>query len=549
MTRAGARAALLGALLASAAPLGADTYPRQPGIDVLDYSFALTLSDDSDRIEGEAAVRLRFARDGISTLELDLVAESPGTGRGMRVSEVRDDAGPLRFVHEGERLKVDLGRAGRAGDGRRIAVRYGGVPATGLLIAPNKHGDRTFFSDNWPVKARHWLPVIDHPYEKATSEMTVTAPAHYQVVSNGLMVEETDLGGGLRRTRWRQSVPIPAWLYAVGVARFAVEHRPAWRGRPIESWVYPQDRDTGFRAFAEPTRDALDFFEDRVGPYSYERLAHVQANGVRGGMEVATSIFYGDDSVADPASPRWWRVRVHEIAHQWWGNAVTESDWDDVWLSEGFATYFTHLFVEHELGRDAFVAGLAADRDAIREFDAKNPDYRIVHDELADMSKVLSGVGTYRKGGWVLHMLRGMVGDEAFWNGIRAYYRDHRDGHATTDDFRRAMEAASGRDLRAFFPQWLTRGGMMKVRASWHHDAAAGQLRLDVEQVQPQAPYAMPLRVAIELPGEAGRRDVTLELAQRRQQFDVPVPGRPTSIALDPDFLLLMDAELAERTP
>jgi aminopeptidase N len=547
--RAALRARLLVVALAWAAPLAADTYPRQPGIDVVHYSFALTLSDETDRIEGEATIDLRFAGGGATALELDLVAESPETGRGMKVSAVRDDAAPLRFVHDGERLKIDLGRPGRTGERRRVVVHYAGVPATGLLIAPNKHGDRTFFSDNWPVKARHWLPVVDHPYEKATSEMAVTAPAHYQVVSNGLLAEETDVGDGRRRTRWRQSVPIAAWLYAVGVARFAVEHRPAWRGRPIETWVYPQDRDAGFRAFAEPTRDVLDFFEDRVGPFSYERLAHVQANGVRGGMEVATSIFYGDDSVADPASPRWWRVRVHEIAHQWWGNAVTESDWDDVWLSEGFATYFTHLFVEHELGRDAFVAGLRADRDAIREFDAKNPDYRIVHDQLADMSKVLSGVGTYRKGGWVLHMLRGMVGDEAFWNGIRAYYRDHRDGHATTDDFRRAMEAASGRDLRAFFAQWLTRGGMMKVRASWHHDAAAGQLRLDVEQVHPQAPYAMPLRVAIELPGEAGRRDVTLELAQRRQQFDVPVPGRPTSIALDPDFLLLMDAELAERTP
>ena len=154
---------------------------------------------------------------------------------------------------------------------------------------------------------------------------------------------------------------------------------------------------------------------------------------------------------------------VHEIAHQWFGNAVTEGDWDDVWLSEGFATYFTHLFVEHAEGRDAFVAGLRADRDQIRAFDLKNPGYRIVHDNLADMKQVTTGAGTYQKGAWTLHMLRGVVGDEAFWSGIREYYRLYRDKNASTADFRRVMEEASGSDLGWFFDQWLTRGGMLKV--------------------------------------------------------------------------------------
>ena len=218
--------------------------------------------------------------------------------------------------------------------------------------------------------------MIDHPYDKATSEFAVTAPAQYQVVSNGRLVEETDLRDGRRTTRWRQSVPIAPWLYCLGVARFAVEHRPEWRGLPIDTWVYPQDRELGFSVFAEPTTAALDFFSDRIGPYSYERLGQVVANGVGGGMESASSIFYGDDSVRAPQTARWRTVIVHEIAHQWWGNAVTESDWDDVWLSEGFATYFTHLFVEHAYGRDEMIAGLKADRDAIREFDRKRPDYR-----------------------------------------------------------------------------------------------------------------------------------------------------------------------------
>jgi len=457
-------ALLAPALLVPAAPSRADTYPRQPGVDVVHYAFRLTLSDETDVIEGETTVEFRVVQEGLAALSLDLVQPKPAApDRGMTVSAVTEGGAPRAFEHTGDRLAIHLEPVGHAGERRSVVVRYRGIPASGLLIANNKHGERTFFSDNWPIKARQWLPTLDHPYDKATSEMRVDAPAHYQVVSNGLLVEETDLGNGRRLSHWRQSVPIATWLNVLGVARFAVDHRPAWRGLPIETWVYRQDRDNGFAVFANPTVAVLDFLSDRVGPYPYERLGNVQANGVRGGMESATSIFYGDDSVGDPRSTRWRNVIIHEIAHQWFGNSVTESDWDHVWLSEGFATYFTQLFIEHAYGRDEMLAGLRTSRDAIREFYAKNPDYRIIHDNISDMSQILSGPGTYQKGAWTLHMLRGLIGDAAFWTGIRDYYKTFRDSNATTADFRRTMEQASGQELGWFFDQWLTRGGFPKL--------------------------------------------------------------------------------------
>ena len=535
-------AAVLFAFLGKSDGAAADAYPRQAGVDVLHYAFRLTLSDDTDAIEGQATVTV-VAAAGVETLALDL-AQPKAEGRGMTVTEVTEAGQPAPFEHSGDRLRIRLARSGRAGERRELVVRYHGVPAAGLLIAPNRHGDRTFFSDNWPDKARQWLPVVDHPYDKATSEFLVTAPPRYQVVSNGLLVEETDLPDGRRLTHWREEAPIAPWLFALGVARFAVEHRPPWRGRSVETWVYPQDREAGFRAFAEPTLAALDFFEDRVGPYAYERLANVQANGIHGGMELATSIFYGDDSVGG-GERRWDRIIVHEIAHQWFGDAVTEGDWDDVWLSEGFATYFTHLFVEHAEGRDAFVAGLRADRDEIRAFDEKNPAYRVVHDGLADMSQVISGPGTYKKGAWTLHMLRGVVGDGAFWAGIREYYRLYRDRNASTADFRRAMEDASGRDLGWFFDEWLTRGGMLKVRGRWTWDAAARVLRLELEQVQTADPYRMPIEVAIVTAGEAAPRTDRIELREGRQSFAIPLEHEPRAVVLDPRDLVLMDAVIS----
>jgi aminopeptidase N len=538
---------LAASLLLAAPVLRADTYPRQPGVDVEHYAFRLSLRDDTDEIAGEAAVTIRARAGDAGELLLDLAAATPArAGKGMQVEAVSVDGAPAAWAHEGDRLRVAFPAAVAVGEARTVAVRYRGTPAGGLRIGPNKHAERTFFSDNWPDRARQWLPTVDHPHDKATVEMIVEAPAHYQVVSNGLLVEETDLPAGLRRTHWRQGVPLASWLYVLGVARFAVQHLGETRGVPVQTWVYARDREAGFFDFAVPTREALEYYAERVGPYAYEKLASVQSASVRGGMEAATAIFYGEDAVTGTRAPRWQNVIVHEIAHQWFGNAVTESDWDDVWLSEGFATYFTLLFVEHARGREAFREGLARSRQTVLDFEEKNPGYRIVHDRLHDMSKVTSS-HTYQKGAWVLHMLRGLVGTEAFWRGVREYYRRHRDGNATTVDFRRAMEEASGLPLGPFFRQWLERGGIPRLAGRWTWDARARRVTLDLEQTQPGEPFRLAVEVGVEEPGQPPRRE-RVELAERRQRFTLAAGQAPSSIRLDPEgWLLLVEADLRPR--
>lgn len=524
-----------------------DTYPKNHDIDALNYTFSLTLSDATDEIVGEAVVDVRFLRPGITALRLDLTNVGR-EGRGMTVASVNLAGEPLAYTHQDDVLLIALPGPSAGGQRSRVTVRYGGTPATGLIIGDNKHGDRTFFSDNWPNKARNWLPTIDHPYDKATSEFIVTAPAHYQVISNGLLREETDLADGLRRTHWKQSVPIATWLYAVGVARFAVETVDTYNGVDIQTWVYPQDRDAGFYDFAVPTRSAMEFYADYVGPYAYEKLANVQSNSVGGGMEAATAIFYGDQSVTGERTTRWRNVIIHEVAHHWFGNAVTESDWDDVWLSEGFATYFTLLFIEHQYGRDEFVAGLKRSRDLIRPFMDQNPHYRIVHDNLDDMSQVVTSAGTYQKGAWVLHMLRGVVGDEAFWAGIQDYYRAFRDRNATTNDFQRAMEEASGMDLSVFFRQWLYGGGALKVEGGWRYDASTGAVVIDLQQTQAgDYRFVMPVQVGIEFEDDTGMRVEDLQLVEDQTTFTVAVGREPRSVVLDPGTWVLMDAEFGRR--
>jgi len=533
-------ALILAALVLLAAP---DTYPRNSTLDMRNYAFHLVLGDDTDSIRGSAAITFRVVSLPAHDLRLDLVGAADG--KGMIVSEVLLDGVPVAYIHEDDALTIRLPAGLDVDDEPVVEVTYSGIPATGMKIGPNKHGDRTFFSDNWPNRARHWLPTVDHPYDKATSEFIVDAPARYQVVSNGLLVEETDLGDGMRRTHWRNGVPIATWLYALGVAEFAVQRVGTFDGKEIQTWVYRQDRDAGFHDFAVPTEQVLRYYSDTVGPFAYEKLANIQSNSVGGGMEAASSIFYGDNSVTGERDVRWRNVIIHELAHQWFGNAVTESDWDDVWLSEGFATYFTLLFREYAYGRDDFVAGLKEARQRVWSFYQDHPDYRLVHDNLDDMSQVTTSQ-IYQRGAWVLHMLRSRLGDEAFWRGIRSYYSEYFNANATTADFRRHMERASGEDLEAFFEQWLYQGGHVVLDGSWRWTGSAVEIELG--QVQDYGySFNVPVEIGIYAVGAGTPTVRTFQMGTSRVTVSFDLDARPEQVVIDPRTVLLAEWTFVER--
>jgi len=527
----------------------ADTYPVNKSIDISHYQFKLTLSDASDEIVGDANIRAKLLGNGVKQVRLDLVGRSEEhDGRGMRVHSVTSAGENLTYDHSDDVLLIDLPSGSRVNDPVSIDVRYSGIPATGLLIKDNKHGDRNFFSDNWPNKARHWLPTVDHISDKATSEFLIIAPSHYQVISNGLLQERTDLDGGLRLTHWKQSVPTSPWLYVLGAARFAVQYVDEFDHKSIQTWVFHQDRDAGFYDFAVPTRQALEFFSSHIGPFAYEKLANIQSNSVSGGMEAASAILYADGSVSGERTARWQGIIVHELAHQWFGNAVTEASWDDVWLSEGFATYFTLLFTEYAHGRDAFVAGLTEARDWIFDNHAEDPGYRIVHENLDDMSQVTSGM-TYDKGAWILHMIRNETGDENWWAGIQNYYRKYMNANASTDDFRVEMEAVCDCDLKPFFHQWLYQGGNVFLQGEWFYDDSSNTVEVTLAQTQ-SSDYEFSVDVEI---GIFGNNDQLpsihiLSLAGRSGTLSIPLAEKPARVVVDPRTVLLAKWSFAEKT-
>ena len=500
----------------------------RPGIDVEHYAFSLALSDASDRIEGEATVSVRFTTADVPALVLDLVGPT-GSGTGMTVRAVTENGADVPFEQANDRLRIPLAEPPAPNERRSFAISYAGVPADGLIIATNRHGDRTFFGDNWPNRARHWLPTVDHPSDKATVAWAVTAPDRYQVVGSGRLAEETDLPDGLRLTRWASTAPIATKVAVIGAARFAVDHVGEVDGVPLASWVYPQDRAEGFYDYARAER-VLETFRLLLGPYPFAKLANVQSTTRYGGMENASNIFYDENSVTGTRASE--SLIAHEVAHQWFGNAVTERDWPHLWLSEGFATYLTHVYHEYTYGRDALEARLARDRRQVVAFAEANPGRPLVDTAYVDPTALLNP-NSYQKGGWVLHMLRQRVGDEAFFDGLRRFYDRFLGGNADTRDFRRVMEEASGDPLGDFFAQWTERPGVPRVEATWRYGDGALTLTLH----QPGAPFAFPLEVGVVT--EDGMRVEVVPVGTSSETVTIPLDAPPLDVVLDPNVNLL----------
>jgi aminopeptidase N len=508
-----------------------DTYPRATALDAIHYRLQLTLTANSDEVQGETAILFQFNNTGVKEITLDFA--------GLTVDAVTEAQHAAQFTHTADKLKIALAGNYQRGDRCTLTIKYHGRPSDGLIIRKNKYGDHAFFADNWPNRAHHWFPAIDHPYDKATAEFIVTAPADYDVIANGRLLEKTSLQNGRELTHWRAETPIPTYCMVIGAAQFAIINagnvQRDGADVPVFYYLYPKDRDRGVNDYGRVAQ-IVEFFSNLVGPYPYEKLALVQSSTRYGGMENASNIFLAEDAFNE-------HLNAHEIAHQWFGDSVTEADWHHLWLSEGFATYFAHLFTERFEGRDKFVQQILADKASyLRQYE-KDP--RPIYDPaITDLMKLLNA-NNYQKGGWVLHMLRRVMGDAKFFAGIRDYYRTYRDRNALTEDLQRVMEFHAGQPLGWFFRQWIYEPGYPILDATWRWDEQAKELRVRVKQTQAQTVFRLP--VELEFGTEKTAKREVLQLNEREQQFTFKLDAKPSRVALDPDDWILKVSKLSEE--
>ena len=508
----------------------ADTYARQPGVDVVHYDIELELSDASDSVLGSTKIHVRMREDGISGMRLDFA--------GMQVDSLLVQGARRIFSLRDGRLSFDFGRKFARNEIAVVTVRYHGKPERGLRIGNNKYGRRVFFAENWPDDAHYWFPSIDHPSDKATMQVTVTAPRKYDVISNGSLVETKPVPGGRKSTRWAERRPVPTYCMVIGVAEFAIARRPPVTGVPLALYYYPEDSRAAARKFNQ-TASALAWFGARIGPYPYEKLAQVEARTVFDGMENAGAIFYRESLFQEAQEI----PQAHEIAHQWFGNSVTANDWDHLWLSEGFATYFEALFAEHVEGPAALRQAMAGHQSNLflSQLARSRP---VIDPSENDVMKKLNPLN-YEKGAWILHMLRGVMGDARFFRGIRRYYGLYAGGNASSEDFQKAMETVSGISLDTFFRQWLHQPGWPEFALSWRWDGDAGEAEVRVQQQQTAGLFDMSVDIAFET--EGGKEVRKLRIAGTEHVSRIPLHSKPLSIQLDPNGWLLKSVQVQSQ--
>ena len=526
----------------------ADQYPINKNIDIKHYVFQLRLTDSNDEIIGTTQVTVNFKQAGMQNFRLDLINKSTEKkDKGMVVEGVSISNTTVNYTHENDALIIYLPKSAVANETITFTIKYHGIPFDGLRIGATKFGDRSFFNENWPNRGRHWLPILDHPSDKATSEFIVTAPSHYKVVSNGLLLEESSLGNNTMLTHWKQSVPVSSWLFVLGVADFAVQYVDDFEGKSIQTWVYSKNREAGFYDFKEPTKKVLAFYTKYVGPYAYEKLANIQTPSVNGGMETSSAIFYGENLVNGKGDERTKNIVVHEIAHQWFGNAVTEATWDDAWLSEGFATFFTLLYYENQYGQAEYNNRIIKAKKAVLDMTIKMPDFSIIAPRTAEKEAVTTGL-TYQKGAWFLHMLRDKIGEQNFQKGIKSYYKKFYNANATTDEFRMEMEKAAGLDLKIFFKQWLYQPVNPKIDAIWTYDATSHKININLTQSQlTNFNFDIPIEIGYFTKDSKTPLLLKMNLNKKQLSQSFNVKGIPENIEVDPRNVLLSSNTITKK--
>jgi aminopeptidase N len=510
----------------------------------INYNITLAFNDQLSEIASA-----RVAINIIAVTDVSLIDLNFGD---LPVDSVMVDGTATPFSRAPGLLNVKLKKPLPRDTGAVVVVDYHGSPKDGLVLSKDKAGKPSAIGDNWPDRLHHWIPCLDHPSAKATVSFTVTAPNRDLVIANGKLDHVENSSTANRTWTYTEAAPIPPYCMIVAVGEFTEIKMDDAPTTPLSYYVPQPDKLYAVAGFAA-ANPSLKLFSETVAPYPYEKLALIVGATRFGGMENSGAIVFPnrllDSNVSEPLSTVF-KVRVglvevvaHEIAHQWFGDSVTESTWSDLWLSEGFATYFAGLMVQRYEGEARFKDYMQRAADNYFSFEKKT---RIpIHDtETLDLSKLLNA-NNYQKGAWVLHMLRAELGDEKFFRGIRTYYDAHRGSLASTEDLRAAFEKASGRNLKDFFERWVYGAGHPRYELLWKWDGKNKRLRLMLDQTQPEA--AFPNVVPVEIIKGNSKRRIVIKFASKHAVEEFKLYEAPTSVVVDPDNVILDESRVTRK--
>lgn len=516
----------------------------------LHYDVSLSFNEQLTEItSARTQISLEVLSPNVKTIDLDF--------GDMPIDSAQVSGQAAQFQRTADKLNVSLPQAANRGDKVDVTISYHGHPKDGLIFAKDRDGQQSATGDNWPNRVHNWIPTLDHPSAKASVAFSISAPQRYQVIANGKFINTT---GNAAVSTWRfdEAKPIPPYCMIVTVNQGAIINTP-YQAVPLLYNVPQKDREYAPKGFA-PAAAALGFFSETIAPYPYEKLALIIGATRFGGMENSSAIVFPSTLFERQQVPanapvgstnglsarfqipmRTESVVAHEIAHQWFGDSVTESTWADLWLSEGFATYFAGLFVQRYDGEDAFRAYMQEAAQRYFSFE-KQANFPLHDTETKDLMGLLNP-NNYEKGAWVLHMLRQQLGDEAFFKGLRSYYNEHASANATSEDLRSALEKSSGKDLKSFFARWVYGAGhpvYELIHSSAEYSGAGEFLTITLKQTQSGEPFLDP--VPIEIDNGLSKQQVIIRPEGRVTTARVSTKGsKAATLRLDPNETLLRE--------
>src|SRR6056297_162432 len=533
---------------AHAMPLGIELegryqYAPDRQVDVLHIKLDVTPDFKKRTVTGTASITAVPIAKPVEILKLDAI--------DLNIKEVRcEGAEVVDFYTSRQDLQIAFSQPVAPGTKFTLHIDYSAEPQAGLYFRTPEMGypasDTHIWTQGETHEARHWFPCFDYPNERSSTEVICHVPSDMVVLSNGQRMGEKVDAKGLKAVRWLQEKPHANYLLCL-VAGHLEKLEKKHRDIALGFYTQPTLSKYAHNSFRD-TPDIMAFFEQEIGiPYPWVKYDQVTIRDfTAGGMENTTLTTLMHNTIFDEATENIRSSRsldAHELAHQWFGDYVTCKDWSHLWLNEGFATFYTHLYEGHKYGRDATLYGLY--RDATnRILTQKNDKKPIVYNGYKNAMEQFD-YRSYPKGSWVLHMLRCQLGEDLYRQCIKAYLEKHALSSVVSDDLRQVIEEQSGRPMDRFFDQWVyhPRHPDLKIQYQWMGKEKLAKVTIkQTHKVDDDVLlYRFPTKLRFVVDGQV--IDHAITVADAEEDFYVPLTGQPTIVRFDPEYSVLADVD------
>jgi aminopeptidase N len=520
--------------------LGKVNYPGDSRFDVKYYKLDLKINQILQRISGNVRIDAMADTNNVNSIFVDLATS-------LIVDSIKMNNNLLPFTRSSDKIFINLNSSFNKGQKFSITIYYNGAPSTSgfgsFTFGTRQGGNPSIFTLSQPYGTKDWWPCKDTPGDKADSaDIWFTVSNPLKAVSNGKLISVVNNGDGTSTYKWKVSYPIAQYLISLAASDF-VQYDNYYRyalndSMAINHFIYPENFNISIRNLLDLTPQIMQVFAQRFGEYPFirEKYGHAEF-GWSGGMEHQTCSSMGFWS-------DW--IIAHELAHQWYGDAITCKDWNNIWLNEGFATYSEGLWAEAKQGTQAYNSFINGKMGI-----AKSAVGSVYVTDISSVGSIFNYARTYAKGAIILHMLRGIVGDSVFFNILRTYtyHPTVSYGVAVTEDFQQIAEDVSGMDLDYFFNQWIYGENYPKYMVGWSTNQVSDTLTFLNVQINQQTNsnptfFTMPIQMLVK---RFGLSDTTVILFnnQQNQTFQVSIRGAITEVQFDPNNWILKDVTFA----